>query len=210
MEFLSKDFDPSKKKFPVNLVLQSRVAEAHGSDASHTDSFIKTNLPFDPTTDFHEYRIDYNPSEILFYVDRVLLATMNGSNVPSPSSPGHLILSHWSNGNPQWSGGPPKADAPLLIRYVKAYFNSTDPKRTQDWSERCKKAKTQEASVCKIPIVTRKNQTAKDYFFSDYPNQSKNQTRFNPDSSGERASVEVTRWMMVFVGLLMFGLAEGI
>lgn len=207
MEFLSKDFDHSKKAYPVNLVLQSRAAAAHGYDASQTDNFMQANLPFDPTADFHEYRIDYNPSEILFYADRVLLAKMDGSNVPSPTSHGHLILSHWSNGNPNWSGGPPKEKASLVIRYLKAYFNSTDPKRAQDWDGRCKNAKT-ETSVCKIPVVTRENQTAKDWFFSDYPDMSKNQTVYEV-TSGARTLEAMARWMMIVVGLLMIGLAGG-
>ncbi|KAK3494479.1 concanavalin A-like lectin/glucanase domain-containing protein [Neurospora hispaniola] len=207
MEFLSKDFDHSKKAYPVNLVLQSRAAAAHGYDASQTDNFMQANLPFDPTADFHEYRIDYNPSEILFYADRVLLAKMNGSNVPSPNSHGHLILSHWSNGNLKWSGGPPKEEAPLVIRYIKAYFNSTDPKRAQDWDGRCKNAKA-ETSVCKIPVVTRNNQTAKDWFFSDYSDMSKNQTVYEI-TSGARTLEAMSRWIMIVVGLLMIGLVGG-
>ncbi|KAK3401137.1 concanavalin A-like lectin/glucanase domain-containing protein [Sordaria brevicollis] len=209
MEFLSKEFDHSKSTYPVNLVLQSRAAAAHGYDASQTDNFIKANLPFDPTTDYHEYRIDYNPSEILFYADRVLLATMNGSNVPSPGSHGHLIMSHWSNGNPKWSGGPPQEDASLLVRYVKAYFNSTDLKRTQDWSDRCKNAKNTSASVCKIPVVTTHNKTAKDWFFSDYDDMSKNQTVYDPSSGGGKTFEAVARWM-VMVPLLIAAFVGGL
>ena len=206
MEFLSKDFDHSKNTYPVNLVLQSRAAAAHGYDASQTDNFIKANLPFDPTADFHEYRIDYNPSEILFYADRELLGKINGSNAPSPNSHGHLILSHWSNGNPKWSGGPPKEDAALVIRYVKAYFNSTEPKRTQDWSGRCKNAKA-ETSVCKIPVVTREKQTAKDYFFSDYADKAKNQTVYEP-TSGARTFEAAVSWTVILV-FLMVGYSGG-
>lgn len=207
MEFLSKDFNHSNNTYPVNLVLQSRAAAAHGYDASETENYIKANLPFDPTADFHEYRIDYNPSEILFYADKELLGKMNGSNVPSPNSHGHLILSHWSNGNPKWSGGPPKEDSPLVVRYVKAYFNSTDPKRTQDWSGRCKNAKNVETSVCKIPVVTRENQTAKDFFFSDYEDKAKNQTVYEPTSGA--GTFEAVARLMLMVVLLMFGHAGG-
>lgn len=211
MEFLSKDFDHSNNTYPVNLVLQSRAAAAHGYDASQTGNFIKANLPFDPTADFHEYRIDYNPSEILFFADRVLLATMNGTNVPSPNSHGHLILSHWSNGNPKWSGGPPKEDAPLLVRYVKAYFNSTDPKRMQDWSKRCNNNENAMNSVCKIPVVTTHNQTAKDWFFSDYEDMVRNQTVYEPSSGGGRifGGVAAAHWM-VMVPLLIVGFVEGL
>ncbi|KAL2123334.1 hypothetical protein VTJ04DRAFT_3789 [Mycothermus thermophilus] len=126
IEFLSKDFSPSRSHFPVNLVLQSRRSAEAGHDASGTENFVQTTLPFDPTADFHEYRIDYLPGMVVFYADGAPLATMTSAS-GVPTTAGHLILSHWSNGNPLWSGGPPREDAVLKVRSVKAYFNSSDP-----------------------------------------------------------------------------------
>ncbi|KAJ8127698.1 hypothetical protein O1611_g5938 [Lasiodiplodia mahajangana] len=105
MEFLSAQFDKTKGIFPVNLVLQSKDAAAAGFNAANTTGLRRVNLPFDPTTDFHEYRFDYLYDRVLFYADGDLLSEMTGSGVPT--TPGHVLLSHWSNGNPGWSQGPP-------------------------------------------------------------------------------------------------------
>ena len=71
---------------------------------------------------FHEYRFDWMPDRIDFYLDSSLAWTVT-ENIPS--SPGHLLLSHLSNGNPDWSGGPPVDDSVMTVAYVKAYFNTT-------------------------------------------------------------------------------------
>jgi beta-glucanase (GH16 family) len=173
MEFLSKDFHTTNRSYPVNLVLQSRDAALAGYDASKTGNFVKAYLPFDPTADFHEYRIDYLPGRVFFYADGVTLAEMDGPAVPS--SPGHLILQHWSNGNQYWSGGPPTEDASLTVRYVKAYFNSSLVQRHQVWEARCRDP-TMPNAVCRIPDVTPDNSRAAGWFFKDHGNMTNNQT----------------------------------
>ncbi|KAM7207362.1 glycoside hydrolase, family 16 [Naviculisporaceae sp. PSN 640] len=175
MEFLSKDFNTSNNSYPVNLVLQSNAALAN-HDASSTGYFSKIYLPFNPTTDYHEYRFDYIPGQVFFYADGALLAQMNGSAVPT--SPGHLILQHWSNGNAFWSGGPPAQDAVLTVAYVKAYFNSSSSQRLQDWRARCRDPNAEKA-VCTIPEIDSKNKSAADWFFSDHDNMTNNQTVYD-------------------------------
>lgn len=123
MEFLSREFDPAKGIYPVNLVIQSKQSQLAGSDASETNTFKTVNLEFDPTVAFHEYRFDFLANRVIFYADSKPLADMNGTAIPS--DPGHLVLQHWSNGNPQWSGGPPKEDAVITVSYVQAYFNTS-------------------------------------------------------------------------------------
>jgi len=165
MEFLTKDFNKSNNSYPVNLVLQSRASLA-AHDAALTGYFIKAYLPFDPTDNYHEYRIDYIPGQVFFYADGALLGQMNGSAVPT--SPGHLILQHWSNGNPLWSGGPPARDSVLGVEYVKAYFNSTAIDRQRDAERRCPND-TKPNAICPIPTVDGKNESARRFFFSQYP-----------------------------------------
>ncbi len=118
MEFLSKDFNASNSSYPVNLVLQSREAAEQGYDAQKTTNFIKAYLPFNPTLDFHEYRIDFLPGRVRFLADNQQLANMKGPAVPS--HPGHLVLQHWSNGNRLWTSGPPTSDAVSTVAYVQA------------------------------------------------------------------------------------------
>lgn len=82
-----------------------------------------------------------------------------------PTSPGKIILSHWSNGQPLWSGGPPQTDAKLLVSYVKAYFNSSDPARQKDYALRCKDRNARGA-VCTVPEQHGPPTAASSYFFS--------------------------------------------
>jgi hypothetical protein len=134
------------------------------------------NLPFDPTTSFHEYRFDFLPGKVFFYADGAMLAEMSGPAVPS--SPGHLLLSHWSNGNPGWSRGPPTTDAVTTVSYVKAYFNSSLEQRQQDFALRCKDAAASGA-ICPIPD---RNAT---FFFSHGNNLTPNQTSWgDADNDG--------------------------
>ena len=196
MEFLSKDFNTSNGSYPVNLVLQSREAAEAGYDAAQTGNFVKAYLPFNPTEDFHEYRIDYVPGRVYFYADGLKLAEMEGPAVPS--SAGHLILQHWSNGNKYWSGGPPAEDAALTVRYVKAYFNSSTEQRQRDWETRCRDPAAANA-VCRIPDVTLTNSTAAGWFFKDRGNMTNNQTISEPTDG---ASLERPWWPTV--GLLLF------
>ncbi|KAK2002164.1 concanavalin A-like lectin/glucanase [Colletotrichum falcatum] len=148
MEFLTREFNPSNNSFPVNLVLQSRASLEKGYDASSTGNFLRVNLDFNPTTDFHEYRIDYIRDKVTFYADGKVLGAMNGSAVPTKG--GHLILQHWSNGNPLWSGGPPQMDAIMTVAFVKAYFNSSLDARRADYERWCIDPAAPGA-VCAIP-----------------------------------------------------------
>jgi len=198
MEFLSKDFNRSSNTYPVNLVLQSHEAAAANYDASHTRGFAKVNLPFDPTSGFHEYRIDYLAGRVIFYADGVVLAQMDGPEVPVTA--GHLIMRHWSNGNKVWSGGPPSRDAAIAVQYVKAYFNSSSPKRHGDWERRCRSPGAAKA-VCDIPNFTAKNLVAGNWFFSENTNMTNNQTvhGMNGGSGRRMEAVSAAMWALLLV-----------
>ncbi|GKT53595.1 glycoside hydrolase family 16 protein [Colletotrichum tofieldiae] len=195
MEFLTREFNPSNNSFPVNLVLHSRASLERGYDASGTGNFLKVNLGFNPTTDFHEYRLDYLRDEVTFYADGKVLGAMNGSAVPTEG--GHLVLQHWSNGNPLWSGGPPKKDAILTVASVKAYFNSSLDTRKADHESRCIDPAAPGA-VCAIPDNSA-------FFFSTQVNMTNNQTVSG--MSGVEHSVAGTvnapSWMLVFAWLFL-------
>jgi len=144
MEFLSRQVSPPT----VNMVIHSDASEANGFDASKTPTFFPQPLPFDPTSAFHEYRIDWAPTVVKFYVDSVLVHTMN-ENIPT--EPGRLFINHWSNGSPGWSGGPPTSAATMSILYVKAYFNSSDPARVTSAQQRCAAAPSGKPLTCMVP-----------------------------------------------------------
>lgn len=186
MEFLSSQFDFENQTFPVNLVLQSQESVRAGYNAASSGNYIVANLPFDPTTDYHEYRIDFTATHVVFYGDGQQLGHIGGSAVPS--SPGHMILTQWSNGNPLWSFGPPTQQANVSISYVKAYFNSTDAKRQKDWAMRCHDP-TAEGATCAIPELTTSTATAGGnldagaFFFSRQQNMTVNQTVYHENSA---------------------------
>lgn len=212
MEFLSRDFNTANASYPVNLVLQSRASEEAGSDASATSTYQVVNLPFDPRADFHEYRMDFVPGRVVFYADGAVLADMTSSS-GVPVTAGHLALNHWSNGNADWSGGPPAQDAVMEVRYVKAYFNSSEAARQSDFADRCGDPAATGA-VCDIPDVTATNDSAAGFFFTGQNNMTGNQT-VSGDSgvSGSGASGLVAggvRWVLMGSLLALTGRIVGL
>ncbi|KAM3489197.1 hypothetical protein MY3957_007511 [Beauveria namnaoensis] len=161
IEFLSREFDFENNIYPVNLVIQSMASMQAGYDAAKSGNFKRANLTFDPTNGFHEYRFDYLPGKVRFYADSKLLAEMTGADTPSTA--GHLVLQHWSNGNALWSGGPPTVDSPIVVSYVKAYFNSSDADETKKWEKGCDEAKV---ATCVIPDMGVENATTGGQFLS--------------------------------------------
>ncbi|PQE33558.1 glycoside hydrolase family 16 protein [Rutstroemia sp. NJR-2017a WRK4] len=207
MEFLSSQFNRENNTFPVNLVLQSVQSVHAGYNAANTGNYVVANLPFDPTTGYHEYRFDFIPNNVIFYADGQVLAKMNSSAVPT--SPGHMILTQWSNGNPQWSSGPPTEDTSISVSYVKAYFNSSDPMRASAFNKRCKDPHAANA-ICAVPDQTAApnpndptngNASASTYFFSNQQNQTNNQTVYK--KSGAPGSIAMGSFASVSFFVLL-------
>ncbi len=80
----------------------------------------KTNLfvdkfPFDPTEDFHNYRIDYFPNQLRFYADNVLLKEWNEGFTNESM---YIVVNTWY---PDWLvKAPPKdGDAYLEIDWIR-------------------------------------------------------------------------------------------
>lgn len=60
------------------------------------------------------------------------------TNVPSTS--GRIMVNHWTDGNPNFSGGPPEKDSDMVISHLNMFFNSsesTDPPVCQKRSTPC-------------------------------------------------------------------------
>ena len=208
MEFLSKQFNDSSSA--VNLVLQTPLSMAAGYDASNTADFKAEALPFRPDEEFHEYRFDWSPEKVSFYADGQWLHDMTRY---SPNSPGHLVLNHWSNGDPLWSAGPPQNDAVMTVSYIKAYFNSSDPARQEAYVARCPTLNPNE--VCEIPTQTTPpdpsgangNQTAHTYFFSLDAGHTPNQTvskETNATQSGATSTLEASRSVSLLASMPLF------
>ncbi|MCJ1308983.1 hypothetical protein MMC25_002638 [Agyrium rufum] len=180
VELLSRQFNSTSN--PVNLVLQSPAAEQAGDDASGTPSFSVIQLPFSPSGEFHEYRFDWTPENVTFFADGQPLKTMA---VAVPSSPGHILLSQWSDGNPNWSGGPPTKDSVSTVSYFKAYFNSSETSRQQQWADRCKDLQAPNAT-CPVPDqTTAPDSNSSTFFFATQPNSTINQTVWSPSQTSD-------------------------
>jgi hypothetical protein len=177
MEFLSSQFDFENKTFPVNLVMQTALSAKIGYNTLGDGTYFVVNLPFDPTDGFHEYRFDFVPGNVIFYADSIRLGSMNTS---VPSTPGHLMLTQWSNGNPGWTSGPPTQNATITAAYVKAYFNSSAANRQTDAQKRCSDPSASGA-VCAIPdqnLQLSASQNYSSFFFMYEGNSTNNQTLY--------------------------------
>lgn len=120
MESLSRQQNSSAH--PINLVIQSADSVDAGFNAAGTADFVPYDLDFDPSEAYHEYRFDWMPGRVDMWADgKWLHSFIEGT----PDSPGAIHLIHWSNGDPEWSGGPPAEDAVLMVNYVDMYFNSS-------------------------------------------------------------------------------------
>ena len=174
MEFLSQQYNASSH--PIDLTLQSKESVAN-INAAGSPTFEAHQIPHHPKAGIHEYRFDWSRDAVSFYADGSLLRTMTSAEAV-PSTPGHLVLQHWSTGNPDWTAGPPKTDAIMTVAYVKGYLNSSDPKRQQAWADRCKDVNAKGAT-CAIPETKhapKGGKSAKTFFFGMQEGQTNNQT----------------------------------
>ncbi|KAF2111485.1 concanavalin A-like lectin/glucanase domain-containing protein [Lophiotrema nucula] len=196
MEFLNRQFNESAGGMgAVNLVLQSPQSVKDGFDAANTSDFKLQALNFNPDDKFHEYRFDWSPERVAFYVDGKLVQEMT-ENVPT--SAGKLFMNHWSNGDPLWSAGPPDTDTSIVVSYIKAYFNSSDTTRQKAYTSRC--AKYDASKVCQIPDQTVPpdpsgadgNATAKTYFFTlDGGDHAPGQTTYKTTNSVKSSAMSL-------------------
>lgn len=74
------------------------------------------------SADFHTYSFTWTPSAVTFFVDGDQTRHLT-TNVPK--LPCVLAINHWSDGNPNYSGGPPTVDTVLTVQRVWAYYNSS-------------------------------------------------------------------------------------
>lgn len=188
MEYLSKENFYTNST--INLVMHTPETAENGYDARNTTGFTRHILPFPASKGYHDYRFDWLPDRVEFYVDGTWIAAMTGPGVPQ--SPGYLMLNHWSNGDAGWSGGPPTEDAKMTVSYVKAYFNSTSEEEEQNFTLRCPFADPGEIwrRTCEVPSQTSPpdpqmgNSSGRTYFFVKDPGHAPGQLIFDgPDKT---------------------------
>lgn len=163
MESVSRMFNSTLH--PINLVLHTPESNALGHDASLTKTFTSYGLQFSPQNGFHEYRFDWTSQSVSFFVDGEVVEVMTDG---IPSHDGHISLSHWSNGDAGWTGGPPEVDAFTTVSYFKGYFNSSRAERTEQFLRKCSAANQAKKAnaTCTVPQPVGAPDGKKTYFFT--------------------------------------------
>ncbi|KAI4139040.1 MAG: hypothetical protein L6R39_006491 [Caloplaca ligustica] len=112
VELLSFQDNKESSTAPVNYVLHAQGPAGKAAP----------QLAFHPSDGYHEYRYDWSPGKVSFYADGQYITDLTEG---VPEAPGSILMNHWSNGDPNWSQGPPVKDVLMTVAYVKAYFNTS-------------------------------------------------------------------------------------
>ncbi|KAJ7801332.1 concanavalin A-like lectin/glucanase domain-containing protein [Mycena olivaceomarginata] len=119
IEFLSSDSDCYQHLYYTN---QPRQFSNDTVDLAAAKSVVVPGADF---TTFGVHRFDWLHDSMTYSY----AGTNNGSStaitVKVPYTPSEFILNVWSNGDPNFSKGPPMADAIATVQYMHLYFNST-------------------------------------------------------------------------------------
>ena len=94
----------------------------HSSGAGYANMTNITTSPWD----FTEYRVDWTPQEVNYFIDNILYRTITKElDKKLPSVPGALYFTHWSTGNYYSSQGPPENESIANVGWVRTFFNSS-------------------------------------------------------------------------------------
>jgi beta-glucanase (GH16 family) len=73
--------------------------------------------------EFHEWSFTWLPEVVHYGLDANYSKKIT-RNVPQ--APGTIVLSHWSNGNPRYSEGPPVVNSTNFVSYIQAVYNDAN------------------------------------------------------------------------------------
>lgn len=90
-------------------------------DTYQSDTWNGTEDSFDQN--FHEWSFTWLPDVVHYGLDSNYSKSIT-TNVPQ--APGTIVLSHWSNGNPRYSEGPPTMNSTKTVSYLQAVYNDTN------------------------------------------------------------------------------------
>ncbi|KAL0075679.1 concanavalin A-like lectin/glucanase domain-containing protein [Phycomyces blakesleeanus] len=131
IELLSQYKDPAK----VHYAVHPQIYESNGSPSPLT--FGLKDLSFDPTEEFHEYRLDWLPEIVEYFTDGVPTHQLS-KNIPE--KPGRVVINHWTDGNPNFGGALPTEPAVLSVSKFVMMFNvtgNTEPLACQKSANAC-------------------------------------------------------------------------
>ena len=99
----------------------TRIHYTNQDPAGGPSSTVEGPMPEDATSAYHEYRTDWLPGKIVWYLDGVKQAQMT-KYTPTVAAP--WVWNNWANGG-SWTQGPPKQDNVLKISKIEMYYNTT-------------------------------------------------------------------------------------
>lgn len=105
----------------------------HSMDIDYLNYVYKSGT----LSDYHDYRFDWMPGKVDFFVDGKQLYTANRY---SPTAASRMMLMNWGNGDVDWSSLP---TVPVYARFrnVRMFFNSSHPYVLENFPKACAAAK---------------------------------------------------------------------
>ena len=123
---------------PLNEIdvefLTENITQVH-----YTLHHVQTNvdykaykISFDPSAAFHEYRFDWYPDSVRYFIDGKFTYTLK-NQVPNMAC--RIMLNHWSGNIAGWGGKTPTQDVFMYVDYMEysSEYGSTTAAGT-DWS----------------------------------------------------------------------------
>lgn len=112
VEYLSGKPGPAALQYSVKPQ-QYLLNGAASKTTLATDTINDTSVPSD-------WRFVWKPEAVTFGTKGEKVITMN-----VPSAPGKIMLNHWSDGNPNFSRGPPGRDSTITVKSLQGVYNDT-------------------------------------------------------------------------------------
>jgi beta-glucanase (GH16 family) len=96
--------------------------------------------------DYHEYRFDWIPGQAIFYIDG---QEANRLYTNIPTVPGRILVNHWTDGNANFSQGPPQQNAIMEVQNITMFFNVSSNDSSANSME-CRRSH----QACSIDVTT--------------------------------------------------------
>lgn len=119
IEFLSAWEDPT-----LLYSVKPQIYSDSGNPSSSTyqrQKWSDASSSFD--RDFHEWSFLWLPDVVHYGIDANYARNIS-TNVPQ--APGRIALSHWSNGDPDYSLGPPTENSTVTVSFLQVVYNDTN------------------------------------------------------------------------------------
>ncbi|CAI6255393.1 unnamed protein product [Periconia digitata] len=86
-----------------------------GMDRERPIQQTNLNVTADQTESFHTYKLVRTESKAYFLMDGNVVNTFD-KNIPT--EPVQMMIAHWTDANPGWTGGPPAKDTIMTVKKV--------------------------------------------------------------------------------------------